>query len=114
MFARIHRGAVEVGGSCLELESGGFRLVVDMGLPPSAQANDAVSLPPITGLAGEDASLLGVVLSHAHPDHYGLLSHVSKNVAVYAGAATSRILREAAFFTPAGADLRLAGKLRDR
>ena len=31
MRARIHRGAAEVGGNCVELEAGGERLVLDVG-----------------------------------------------------------------------------------
>lgn len=31
MRVRIHRGAGEIGGSCVELESAGARLVLDVG-----------------------------------------------------------------------------------
>jgi ribonuclease J len=40
MRARIHRGANEIGGSCVELESGGARLVLDIGLPLDVAARD--------------------------------------------------------------------------
>lgn len=114
MRARIHRGASEVGGSCIELEAGGQRLVLDIGLPLSASDPDQVSLPNIAGLLGGDASLRGVVLSHAHPDHYGLVERVGADVPICAGRATARILREAAFFTRSGADLRLAAELEHK
>ena len=35
MRARIHRGAHEIGGSCVELEADGCRLVLDVGRPLS-------------------------------------------------------------------------------
>jgi ribonuclease J len=53
MSARIHRGAAEVGGSCVELESEGERLVLDLGRPLWAKADDEVTLPAIPGLLGD-------------------------------------------------------------
>ena len=103
-----------MGGSCVELKADGSRLVLDIGLPLSAKSGESIVLPPIAGLTDGDRSLVGVVLSHAHPDHYGLVGGVGENVPIYAGSATARILREAAFFTRSGADLRLAGELKDR
>lgn len=98
MRACIHRGAAEIGGSCVELESEGRRLVLDLGLPLNSQAADKVPLPKITGLTHSDDSLLGVVVSHGHPDHYGLLEYVGLHVPVLIGEAAERILKEAHFF----------------
>jgi ribonuclease J len=84
-----------VGGSCVELEADGSRLVLDIGLPLSVKSGESIVLPPIAGLADGDRSLVGVVLSHAHPDHYGLVGGVDESVPIYAGSATARILREA-------------------
>jgi ribonuclease J len=114
MRARIHRGATEVGGSCVELESEGHRLVLDVGLPLATDQGQEVPLPRVSGLTGGDTSFAGVVLSHAHPDHYGLVDRIGSEVPIYAGSATVRILREAAFFTRSGAEIRVAGELRDR
>ena len=111
----IHRGANEIGGNCLELESAGSRLVLDLGRPLWAERDEHVPLPPIRGLdTGGDPSLVGVVLSHAHLDHYGLIDQVAPTVPLYAGAASARILKEAAFFSPAGLDREWAGSLEDR
>src|SRR4051794_2710222 len=106
MRARIHRGAAEVGGSCVELESEGERLVLDLGRPLWARAEAEVPLPAIRGLLGDGVqSLAGVVITHGHPDHHGLVEGISTEVPVYIGEAAARILNDAAFFT--GADLRL-------
>ena len=43
----IHRGTKEIGGTCIEIESGGKRLVVDVGLPLDVPNPDKVRLPPI-------------------------------------------------------------------
>jgi ribonuclease J len=112
--ARIHRGAHEIGGNCIELQSAGQRLVLDLGRPLTAGANEEVSLPAIDGLDRGDPALLGVLLSHPHQDHCGLLPRVPARVPVYLGAAAQRILAEAAFFTRAGLTLTPAGALRHR
>lgn len=116
MLARIHRGANEVGGSCVELESNGARLVLDIGLPLDVAARDEQpGLPAIAGLAdGDDPSLLGVIVSRGHPDHYGLVQATSARVPRFIGEAAHRILAAASFFTPMGVDLQPAGFLRDR
>lgn len=75
MRARIHRGAAEVGGGCVELDEDGKRLLLDLGLPLTADADATPPLPDVAGLRdGDDPSLLGIVLSHTHPDHFGLIS----------------------------------------
>jgi ribonuclease J len=113
--ARIHRGAQEIGGNCVELEAGGKRLVLDIGRPLWAEASDPVPLPSVAGLdTGTDHSLLGVVISHAHPDHYGLAGLLPNAVPLFTGAATARILRESQFFTPMGLDREPAELLADR
>jgi ribonuclease J len=115
MRARIHRGAAEIGGNCVELEAGGKRIVIDIGRPLWAEARALVPLPNVAGLAsGKDRSLLGVVLSHAHPDHYGLAELLPNAVPLFMGAATARILRESQFFTQMGIDREPAGLLADR
>ena len=67
----IHRGTQEVGGNCIEIESAGKRIVLDVGLPLDAE-DSPVSLPDVKGFHEHDPSLLGVVISHPHQDHYGL------------------------------------------
>lgn len=110
MKARIHRGAREIGGSCVELESEGQRIVLDVGLPLDGRDT---ALPDVPGLKdGEDAPLC-VIVSHAHPDHYGLAERVAPSIPILIGEAAQRILKEAAFFSPFGVTERLEGRLRD-
>ncbi len=96
----IHRGAKEIGGSCVELESQAQRLILDLGLPLDAENNDIKYLPEISGLDGKDSSLLGILISHPHVDHFGLLSHISEDIPVGMGIAARRILKAAAPFMP--------------
>jgi ribonuclease J len=94
----IHRGSKQIGGSCVEVESRGQRLLLDLGLPLDAEKDEKQYLPEIDGLDGRDTSLLGVLVSHPHLDHFGLLAHVSPNISVGMGAAARRILTAAAPF----------------
>ena len=87
MRACIHRGAHQIGGSCVELESQGKRLLIDLGLPLDAEENSADLLPAVKGLREPDEDLLGVVISHSHMDHYLLLAHARPDLPVAMGAA---------------------------
>jgi len=96
----IHRGAKEIGGSCVEVISQGKRLIIDMGLPLDAEKNDKKYLPNIPGLDGTDNSLLAVLISHPHLDHFGLLAHISHRIPVIMGKDARRILTQASPFLP--------------
>jgi len=67
----IHKGTQQIGGTCVEIESHGQRLVLEVGLPLDATEAEGL-LPPIPGFKEADETLLGVVISHPHQDHYGL------------------------------------------
>ncbi len=97
----IHRGTQEVGGTCIEIESGGKRIVLDVGLPLDAK-DSKVSLPHVKGFREHEPSLLAVVISHPHQDHYGLAKYLLPDTPMIMGAAGERILKAASLFTPAG------------
>lgn len=114
MRARIHRGAREIGGSCVEIEaSSGQRLLLDLGMPLELDEGEDPDLPDISGLASPDPSLLGILISHAHQDRWGLAPAVAQDVPVFCGDAAERIISEAAFWTKGGS-LRASGHLHDR
>ena len=62
--------------------------------------NSSQYLPEISGLDGNDPSLLGILISHPHLDHFGLLTHISPMIPVGMGPAARRILTAAAPFLP--------------
>lgn len=95
MRLRIHHGAAQIGGNCVELASGQSRLLLDLGLPLQAGTHD---LPDVSGLVEADPNLLGVVLSHPHLDHYGLLPLALQTVPVWLGEGARRLLEAAAPF----------------
>ncbi len=94
----IHRGSKQIGGSCVEVQSGDKRLLIDFGLPLDAEENYGRYLPNIRGLDGSDPSLLGILISHPHLDHFGLLTYISAKIPVGMGGAARRILAAAAPF----------------
>ena len=99
----IHRGTKEIGGTCVEIESGGARIVLDVGLPLEVTTPNEVPLHPIPGFEAPDPSLLGVVISHPHQDHYGLAYRLPGQTLFLIGKAARNILLAADLFTPSGA-----------
>ena len=101
----IHRGTQEVGGTCIEIACSGKRIVLDTGLPLNAEDSEQ-SLPRVPGFREQDESLLAVIISHPHLDHYGLAKYLRPGIQMIMGAATERILRAAKVFTPSGLEFR--------
>ncbi|SNR36074.1 MBL fold metallo-hydrolase [Actinomadura mexicana] len=83
-------GDTEIGGSCLLVEAGGTRLLVDAGLRPGEQAR-----PPRAIEQAMSGDLHGVVVTHAHNDHCGYVpAMVSRHpgLRVLATAETVRLM----------------------
>lgn len=111
MNVRIHRGAAQVGGTCIELEAAGQRIVLDAGMPMGPVPRMSELLPDVPGLwAPGDESLLGVFVSHSHPDHIGLVDLADPAVPVYLGPRAAAMCRETRFFVPVALDV---GETRD-
>ncbi len=110
----IHRGAKEIGGTCVEIESQGKRIVLDIGLPLDVTDPDAVPLHPVPGFDKPDESLLGVLISHPHQDHYGLAYRLPEETMFLIGEAAQSILEAADAFTPAGLKLKHVIHLKNR
>ena len=97
----IHRGSQQIGGTCIELEAQGARILLDLGQPLDAAEATPALLPNVPGLAdSSNPSLLGLVLSHGHRDHWGLIPFARPDLPVIMGAATHRIMEAAAPFIP--------------
>lgn len=105
MRLRIHRGTKEIGGTCIEIEARGKRLVLDVGLPLDAPVDEGerdALLPAVPGFRERDDSLLGVVISHPHIDHYGLAFHIRPEVPVFIDEHANKILAAASPYVPHG------------
>lgn len=112
----IHRGTQEIGGTCIEIESGGKRIVLDLGLPLNADDYDDEEslLPPVEGFIEPDDSLLAIIISHPHQDHYGLSKYLRDDLPAVIGEAAHNILKASTYFTPSGASFRNTVYLNDR
>ena len=59
-------------------------------------------LPEVPGFREADDSLLGVLISHPHQDHYGLARYVRPGVPVFIGEAAHNIMKAASAYVPDG------------
>lgn len=128
MILTIHRGAAQIGGSCVELRAAnGQRILLDVGMPltrpdgrdwprgtmcrPSAELRNENVLPNIDGLYSDATpKFSALVLSHAHLDHHGLAHHVHPSVPVYCSRGTIKMLRASKLFIP---DASLPANIRE-
>jgi len=97
----IHRGTKEIGGSCVEVRTGNSIILIDFGMPlvgSDGERFDSKSiegktreelvqlniLPGVKGLyENEEKTIDGILISHAHLDHYGFLDYIHPNIPVY-------------------------------
>lgn len=116
MKLTIHRGAKEIGGTCVELQSESSRILIDFGLPlvdenmeqfnskkiKSKSKTDLIEsgvLPDIKGIyKDEEPSVDAILLSHPHQDHYGLLSFINPNIPVYLSEGCKELIEVSHFF----------------
>ena len=102
----IHRGTHEIGGSCVEISSGNQRIILDLGMPLMTRDGGVLDqesiespsigngiLPNVTGLYAEHVpSVKAVIISHAHLDHYGLMSLVHPEIPIYLSRETKALI----------------------
>ena len=112
----IHRGTQEIGGTCIEIEAQGRRIVLDLGLPLDAPDREAREdlLPQVPGFTEPDDGLLGLLISHPHRDHYGLAPRVRPELPVYIGEDAHGIMKAASAYVPGGHSFADPGFLRNR
>jgi len=96
MLLLIHRGARQIGGSCVELEHKDSTILLDLGLPLDNDFNDdpekCLPQPLFEQIRRGNKKIDAVILSHAHLDHYGLADMLPKEVPVYCGKASAELV----------------------
>ena len=120
----VHRGAQEIGGTCIELQSENSRILIEFGLPlvdenreqydskeiKHKSKEDLIGigvLPAIQGLyKGEQLTFDAILLSHPHQDHYGLLSFVNPQIPVYLSQGCKELIKISYYFEQTDYDLR--------
>jgi ribonuclease J len=87
----VHRATHQIGGNCVELaDAGGHRILLDVGRPLNAPPDARALLPKSLDVA---RAMDGILISHPHQDHYGLLEDVPATWPIYSGAATEQLIR---------------------
>lgn len=115
MKIRIHRGRNEIGGNCVAVHADGASILLDLGEPLMGEVFGEAALPDVEGLTdGSNPNLLGIVISHPHLDHYGLVQFASPSVPKYIGREADKLLRAASAFTPYGMNFENVCHYRDR
>jgi ribonuclease J len=114
----IHRGAHEIGGSCVELRTAKSRILIDFGMPLVScqkepfdkkiledksidELRELKVLPDIKGLyKNEEKEIDAIFISHAHLDHYGLLNYVHQDIPIYMSEGVKALMAISDIFIP--------------
>lgn len=76
MQVTIHKGSHEIGGNCIQISSGRTTILLDAGLPLSANSQPV----DLTRL-----SVDALLVSHPHQDHFGLMASLPPGTPVHIG-----------------------------
>jgi ribonuclease J len=109
----VHRGSNEIGGNCVELATATSRLILDVGMPLSEMMVEGASkrrkpdrddliqrgvIRSIPGLFTPGPKIDGILLSHAHGDHFGLIEYTLPEIPVYLSRGASKMLMSGGLF----------------
>lgn len=109
MNLTIRRGTNEIGGTCVELQSDTSKILIDFGMPLVNKSGNSFDFSPYKKLSIKELvnqgilpnvpeayskipGIDGVIISHPHADHYGLMQYLNKDIPIWLGEATFRIL----------------------
>ena len=91
MNLTIYRGTNQIGGNCIELEHNNTRILLDFGIPLEAMDMKNCKIEEFKpAIKNEYAAIF---VSHAHPDHYGLLELIDNDTPIYATSDTCEMLK---------------------
>jgi ribonuclease J len=109
----VHRGSNEIGGNCVEIATAKSRLILDVGMPLSEMMDDSALrrrkpdredlirrgvIKHIPGLFSVGPKIDGILLSHAHADHFGLIEYTHSEIRVYLSRGASKMLMSGSLF----------------
>uniref|UniRef100_Q02AY2 Beta-lactamase domain protein n=1 Tax=Solibacter usitatus (strain Ellin6076) TaxID=234267 RepID=Q02AY2_SOLUE len=87
----VHRATHQIGGNCVEISTeDGHRIILDVGRPLDAPQSARGLLPKSLDIG---SPIDGVLISHPHQDHYGVLEDVPADWPIYPGEPTARLIK---------------------
>ncbi len=89
MKITIHRGSREIGGVCIQVQSGDRSILLDAGSP----LGESLSTVDLNALDFSD-----IVISHPHQDHFGLIETLSSKKTVYMGPIARKLIEATRLF----------------
>lgn len=105
MKLTIHKGTKEIGGSCVEISTDKAKVIIDFGIPLIGENGNSFDSNKLKGMTKEElieqnivsniqteSKDIALLISHAHPDHYGLLNYLPPATPVYASEITKSII----------------------
>jgi len=90
MKIKIHKGANEIGGTCIELSHEDCSVLLDIGRPLEPE-----SIPASV----QDMKPSVILVSHPHQDHFGLIDMVKENIPIYMGGLSHSLINAMRLFT---------------
>lgn len=85
----IHRGQNQIGGNIIEISTNNAKILLDIGLGLDDDKNK--ELPKIEGLF-DKKRYDAVFVSHYHSDHLGLAYQIHKDIPIYIGEASYKVI----------------------
>jgi ribonuclease J len=85
----VHRATDQIGGNCIELATADGRILLDVGRPLDAPKEATDLLPKTLNI---ERPVDGVLISHPHQDHYGLLDELPPAWPIYSGASAGKLM----------------------
>ena len=90
MKIHIHRGQNQIGGNIVEVSTEKAKIILDVGLELDDEKNKVLlEIPGLFEYKGYDA----VFVSHYHGDHLGLAYRIHKDIPLYMGEKSTRIIQ---------------------
>src|SRR6266702_112391 len=89
MKLTIHRGAQEIGGSCVQITAGNRSILLDAGLP-LGESRSEVDLTEI--------DFSDVFISHPHQDHFGLIENIAADKTGHIGETARKLISATRIF----------------
>lgn len=85
----IHRGTHQIGGCSTEIRTISTRIFIDFGAELEIKNPNNLD---IEGLTFGESNCDGVLFTHYHGDHIGLIGKINENISIFMGSLTKKIL----------------------